>query len=234
MINDERFTRPLYSVAGAARLVGMNPSTLRAWSQARATANDKGGDHPSIITTLDRKPHDKRRIPFIGLAEATVVQAFRKRGVSLQRVRKALEVLASQGELEHALASRHLYTDGADILYRYADQAGDKQLRLLTVVSSGQSVFHEVVDHYLKRITFDDAWATELILPVTKRRLLRVLPDVALGDALFMNGGAPLSAVRSRAAAGESLSSISADFDTPIEDLREGLAAIWPGMPLAP
>ena len=146
----------------------------------------------------------------------------------MQRIRRALEVLASQGELQHALASRQLYSDGADILYDYAEKHHDRQLRLLTVVHTGQRVFHEVIDAYLKRIHFGDEWATELILPVTKRHLLRVVPDVAGGDALFMDGGAPLSAVQSRAYAGEPIESIAADYGTPAEDIEEALSAIWP------
>ena len=123
-----------------------------------------------------------------------------------------------------------MYSDGANVLYSYADQHKDQQLRLLTltVVRTGQRVFHEVIDEYLKRITFGDEWATELILPVTKRPLLRVMPNVAAGDALFVHGGAPLSAVQSRAAAGEPLKSIAADYETPVEDMREALCAIWP------
>ncbi|MCY4258928.1 MAG: hypothetical protein OXC91_01515 [Rhodobacteraceae bacterium] len=47
---------------------------------------------------------------------ATVVQAFRRTGLPLQRIRKALSILADQGELEYALASRQLFSDGASIL----------------------------------------------------------------------------------------------------------------------
>ena len=43
-----------------------------------------------------------------------------------------------------------------------------------------------------------------------------------------MDGGAPLSAVQSRAAAGESIRSIAVDFGTPAEDITEALGAIWP------
>ncbi len=230
-IEDDRFTRRLYTVSRAARLVGMSPSTLRTWSHGYTKTFQERPPVKKgpVITSLNGASRDTRSIPFVGLVEATVVQAFRSTGLPMQRIRRALEVLASEGELQHALASRQLYSDGANVLYDYAQKHHDRQLRLLTVVHTGQRVFHEVIDEYLKRIHFGDEWATELILPVTKRHLLRVVPDVAGGDALFVDGGAPLSAVQSRAHAGEPIESIAADYGTPIEDIREALGAIWPG-----
>ena len=181
-----------------------------------------------VVTALEAGRGDRRRIPFVGLIEATVVQAFRKTGLSMQRIRRALQVLEEQGELEHALASRSLFTDGADVLFDYASRCGDQQLRLLTVVHTGQRVFHEVILEFLERIDFGDDWATGLVVPVTRRRLLRVLPDVAGGEPLFMNGGAPLSAVYGRYRAGEPIVSIAADFGVPTRDITESLNAIWP------
>lgn len=230
VIEDERFTRRLYTVSAAARLVGMSPSTLRTWSHGyEKTFTDRPRvKQGPVITAIEDGSPDRRSIPFIGLVEATVVQAFRRTGLPMQRIRKALDVLARQGELEHALASQQMYSDGANVLYDYAQKHHDKQLRLLTVVQTGQRVFHEVIDEYLKRIHFGDEWATELILPVTRRHLLRVVPGIAGGDALFVEGGAPLSAVQSRAYAGEPIESIAADYGTPIEDIREALCAVWP------
>ena len=145
VIEDERFTRRLYTVAVAARLVGMSPSTLRTWSHGyeKAFTDRPPVKQGPVITAMKNGSSDRRSIPFIGLVEATVVQAFRRTGLPLQRIRKALEVLASQGELEHALASQQMYSDGANVLYNYADQHKDQQLRLLTltVVQTGQRVF---------------------------------------------------------------------------------------------
>lgn len=212
----------------AARLVGMSPRTLATWAhgyerhfQDRSTV--KQGP---VITAL--RSADERTVPFIGLVEATVVQAFRRTGLPMQRIRRAIEVLSTQGELQHALASRQLYTDGANVLYDYARLESDDQLRLLTVVFSGQRVFHEVIQEYLARITFGDTWATELIVPVTDRPVLRIRPNVASGTPVFVNGGAPLDAVRSRFQAGESIASIAADYDVPADDISEALRAIWP------
>lgn len=91
-----------------------------------------------------------------------------------------------------------LLTDGAEVLYHYASLSGDPQLRMLTVVHTGQRVCHEVILEYLQRIDSRDNWATGLVIPIARRELLRVRPDVVGGAPLFMNRGAPLSAVYSR------------------------------------
>ena len=209
----------------------MSPSTLETWAHGYER---RPGDRPVVkqgpIITSVAADGDHRSIPFIGLVEATVVQAFRQTGLSLQRIRRALEVLAHQGELEHALASKLMFSDGANVLYDYARDEGDKQLSLLTltVVNTGQRVFHDVIQQYLTRITFGDRWATELVVPVTEHKVLRVVPSVADGDPIFVNGGAPLSAVRSRTQAGEPIASIAADYGVPAADIDEALRAVWP------
>lgn len=225
MIGDSRFSQPLYTVAQAARLVGMPPSTLTTW--ARGYRN-RFPDRPDVvqgpvITAVKPDSPGAPSIPFGGLVEATVVQAFRRTELPLQRIRRALSVLEQQGRLRHALASKRLYTDGAQVLFDYATESEDGQLRLLTVVEDGQRVFHEVIQDYLTRIHFEDDWASELIVPVTERPILRIRPEIAAGDALFMHGGAPLSAVLSRYQAGESIESLVADYEVPAEDLREAI-----------
>ena len=229
MVSDCRFDVPLYTVAGAARLVGMPTSTLTDWAKGyerafrdRAHSVQKG----PVITALRPTSIGAPSIPFVGLVEAVVVQAFRRTSLPMPRIRKALEVLARDGDLAHALASRRLFSDGAQVLFDYANETSDGQLRLLTVVSTGQRVFHEVITEYLERICFDsDEWADELIVPVTKRKLLRVRANVSNGDPIFIRGGAPLSAVTSRFQAGETLQSISRDYDLVLEDVAEVIDA---------
>jgi hypothetical protein len=150
---DSRFTKPLYSVSEAAAYVGVPRSTFDTW--ARGYERRPRGRRPvhgeRLLTTTGERG---LTIPFVGLAEGMVLAAFRETGLPMQRIRPALERLRQENELHHALASQQLYTDGADVVYDYARAHGDKQLRLLTVVSSGQRVFHEVIDRYLRRITY--------------------------------------------------------------------------------
>ena len=115
---------------------------LRATIRWKASRSDGTGDH------VDIGYPGRSADPFIGLVEAAVVQAFRQTDLPLQRIRAALEVLEGQGELEPALASRKLMTDGADVLYDYARETANGQLGLLTVVKSGQRVYTDMIAEY--------------------------------------------------------------------------------------
>lgn len=225
MSDDLRFTRPLYTRPQAARLVGMSPSTFDTWAKGyrRSFPGRSEVVQGPVITALEPERPGGPTVPFVGLVEATVIQAFRRTALPMQRIRRALRRLAEEGQLDHPLASRRMYTDGAQILFDYAAESADGQLRLLTVVESGQRVFHEVIRDYLARIEFEDSWATSLVVPVTDRELLRARPDVADGDPLFLHGGAPLSALISRIKAGEPIQSVARDYEVPVEDVREAL-----------
>jgi hypothetical protein len=67
--------------------------------------------------------HREATIPFIGFAEAFVLSSFRKAGLPLQRIRPAVEILAKEIGVYHALASKSLYTDGAEVLFDYGNRS---------------------------------------------------------------------------------------------------------------
>jgi uncharacterized protein (DUF433 family) len=226
LTKDLRTAEPLYTVAKVARLVGMPASTLATWSQGYERVSPRRATIQGPVITSVKAPHPGGpTIPFVGLVEATVVQAFRRTALPLQRVRRALQVLSEQG-VAHPLATKHLYTDGAQVLFDYAMDENDGQLRLLTVVIDGQRVFHEVIRDYLHRIHFDDSGPYELIVPTTETEILRVRPEVAHGDPVFVHGGAPLSAVVSRFRAGETIESLAVDYSVPEHDVEEALVGL--------
>ena len=71
----------------------------------------------------------------------------------------------------HALASKDLYTDGAEVLWDSAQETGQdspegEAVRNLIVPRLGQYVFKDIVQHYPQQISFDeDKYASSIRLP---------------------------------------------------------------------
>lgn len=118
----DRCTTPLYTVTEAARYLDVPASTLATWTQGyRIQAPGRREViGAAVLTALPRVGGRGPVISFVGLAEGLVLTAMRSSGVPLQRIRPALVRLEQEFGLAHALASKRLYTDGADVLYDYA------------------------------------------------------------------------------------------------------------------
>lgn len=227
---DMRFTAPLYTLAEAARFLGVPTSTFGTW--ARGYIRRPPGRPPvhgeRILSSVDAA-RNFPSIPFIGLAEGMVLAAFRRGGVSMQHIRKAVSILDDEIGIDHALASQRVYTDGAVILFDYADSRHDDELAGLTEVVSRQRVFAPVVREYLKRIQYGkDGWAEQLIAPTTRDRIVVVDPRRAFGQPIFVHGAAPVESVVSRWKAGEPLTDVALDFGVPPADVEDYLRAAVP------
>ena len=227
---DIRFEAPLYTLAEAARFLGVPTSTFGTWAKGyvRRPPGRPSVQGDRILTSVD-EPRNFPTIPFIGLAEGMVLAAFRQGGVSLQHIRKAVSILDREIGIEHALASKRVYTDGAVILFDYADAQQDDELAGLTEVVSRQRVFAPIVREYLKRIGYaKDGWAEQLVSPITRDRIVVVDPRRAFGQPIFVHGAAPVESVVSRWKAGEPLAHVARDFGVPPADVEDYLRAAVP------
>lgn len=224
-MNDLRFAPPLYTLAEASRVLDVPAATFQTW--ARGYVRHRSGGLAVVgepmVTDLHSAPGEAT-IPFIGLAEGFVLAAIRKQGVPLQRIRPAIKVLQKELGLQHALASRRLYTDGAELLFDYATVTGDESVRELVVVRHGQRVFSDVVEAYLQRISFaDDGFAQRLRLPQYRVADVIVDPRFGFGQPTFAHGRARLSDVLSRFWAGDALSDLAEEFGVPELDLEDAV-----------
>jgi hypothetical protein len=197
----DRFEAPLYTVAEAARYLDVPDSTFRSWTHGyhpRSPGRAEVSGAP-ILTTVPKTAAQGPVIPFIGLAEGLVLTALRRSGVTLQRIRPALSRLAADLGLDHALASRRLYTDGAEVLFDYADDEDPdtaRAVRSLVVVRNGQRVFDDVIEAYLKRVEYGPDGYPQLIeLPAYAVAKVAVDPGRGFGQPIFRRGGARLEDV---------------------------------------
>jgi uncharacterized protein (DUF433 family) len=212
--DDQRIARAVFTLREAAGYLGLPNSTLHSWARPR------GGATP-VITCFPTRGREAT-VPFIGFAEAYVLSVFRRAGVPMQRIRPAVEVLSSGIGVEHALASRRLYTDGAEVLYDYATEHDEEELGGLTVVRTGQREFAEIVRDYLKRITYgNDGWASQVRLPTYQYADVVVDPRRAFGMPLVVHGGARVEDLVDRFVAGDTLADIAEDFGVPEPEVED-------------
>jgi uncharacterized protein (DUF433 family) len=200
-VDDPRVGVGLYTVAEAAQYLGLPHSTLHSWVRP-------GAARPPLVASVPRKGYDAS-ISFIGLAEAFVLQAARRAGVPRTRIRPGVEAVKTELGLDHALASKLLYTDGAELLVRYATD--DESLE---VARSRQRQLTETVRHQLQLITYaGDGYATRLQLPSYGCANVIVDPSVAFGYPIIKGTGARVRDILDRFWAGERLGAIADDFD---------------------
>ncbi len=218
---DARFDTPLYTVAEAARFLGVPPSSFGNWARGyRVTFRERGPVVTPAIVTSVSAGRRQASIPFIGLAEGVVVHAFRRAGVSLQHIRKAVAALGHEVGLEHALASQRLFTDGANVLFDYATAEEDHEV--LTHVVTQQRVLADVVADQLKLVSYgSDGWPETLVSPATARRVVVADPARGFGQPIFIRGGVRVEDVIDRWRAGESLADVAEDFGVPPEDVED-------------
>ena len=228
----DRFATLLYGIGEAAAYLSIPPSTMSSWAYGYERHVHGGGTVQAepVITAVRPARRDDAAMPFVGLAEAYALAAFRKAGVPMQRIRPAIGVLSRELGLEHALASQRLYTDGAEVLYDYARHAGDTpegdSARELVVVRNSQRVFTEVVDQYLSRVDFaGDGYARLIRLPQYHVTEVTVDPDHAFGRPRIAHGGAEIDDVIDLFLAGETVDTVAAEFGLSRDEVEDVLRA---------
>ncbi len=207
---DPRVAVPLYTVSEAARILRVRVSTLHNWAHPAA------GD--PLITTVPSTGY-RPTIPFVGLAEAFVIVAAKDAGVRDHRIRPSVEgIKRKAGGLEHALASKLVWTDGTEIFLDHLEEDGD-----LDVPRTEQRAFRATVESRLKLIQYDpaDQYARSIRLPQYKSEV-RLDPCIAGGAPLLRAGvGIRVKDIRDRVGAGDSKPNVARDFGIPLGAVEE-------------
>jgi len=137
----------VYSFREAARLVGLNPSRVRAWFRGAA-----GASTPVMRTDYAQLARPGGLISFLDLVDTLVVGRLRQAGVPLQYLRKAHTALLAEFEVRHPFCRKNLLTDGKRVFIHVANLLGEEHLKELL---SGQYAFPRILLGVLKKIDYD-------------------------------------------------------------------------------
>lgn len=218
-VQSDAFSVPLYTLREAAEIVATPPTTLHTWARGTSFKGPDGAQHtrPAIVTTT--RSGRGAVVPFVGLAEAYVLAAFRRAGVPMQRIRPALARLEQEFGLPAALTSERLKTDGAEVLWDYGQESGDGELADgLVVVRNGQHVFRDVVERYLSTLTYEGERVSMIRLPQFGPEVI-VDPRRGFGAPVLASRAIRVADIRDRVAAGEGPASVADDYGVPLSDV---------------
>jgi uncharacterized protein (DUF433 family) len=217
----------LFTVAEAAGWLTVPRTTFHGWVHGYehpAGSGGRGAGTPIVLSLPARR--GQSAVPFLGLVEGMVLNAFRRTGVPLQRIRPALERLDRELGLCHALASDRLTTDGAEVLYDYGAVLDPSAIGNLVTVRSGQRVFAPVVHEHLRRIRYGgDHWAEAVHLPGYRVARVVVDLDVAHGRPVLEPSRVPVEDVLNRWIAGDSLAELGAELGLGGAELEDVIRA---------
>ncbi|MGH2740703.1 MAG: MerR family transcriptional regulator [Actinomycetota bacterium] len=123
----------------ASRLTGCTQRQLRYWDQSGLVT-------PSVQQTGGR-PGVPRLFSFRDLVALKVIKSLLDSGMSLQRVRRALDYLRKEAKLEGHLAELKLVTDGKSI-FKIARRQGE----ILDALRQGQLAFFVAIDRIVRSL----------------------------------------------------------------------------------
>ena len=202
--------RPAYSAAEAGRLVGVAPGRVRRWLSGYEYTD--GVSVRGLPPVLRGRAEMGSYSSFLDLVDLLFVKRFLDHGVSLQKVRRALDEARAILGTPH-FARRTFFTDGATIFLRLqeeADKDGDKGAAILDLMSGGQWVIAPLIEQLAQQVDFDSAEGlASRWYPLGPEKPVVLDPKVSFGAPTIAGRGVKTLNVHDLfVAEGESLASV--------------------------
>ena len=197
---------PAYSSSQAAHYVALPDATLRSWT----------GPGGLIVTPAPNI------LSFNNLAEAHILKAMRRRhSLPMQRLRRALDTLATVRKTAHPLLDEKFSTDGIDL---YISEGED----VLNLTRSLQRALRDVVALYLERVEIESGAASKLYPFIARElpqepRSISISPTVSFGRPVLDGTGISTAVVAGRFAARDSLADLAQEYDVPSQVLEDAI-----------
>jgi uncharacterized protein (DUF433 family)/DNA-binding transcriptional MerR regulator len=175
---------PAYPAAEAARFIGLKPDRVRRWLKGYSYSYHARQIHQSPVVS-GSQAGETRYASFLDLIDLLFVKQFLDHGISLQKVRKALDEASSILATRH-FARQSFFTDGKDLYLKVKDQ-GDAILELL---SGGQWVIPEIITDLAHQIEFGaHLGLAKRWYPLGADRSIVLDPTVAYGRPSIVGKG---------------------------------------------
>lgn len=204
---------PAYTPQRGAGIIRIPHSTLRTWALG-------DGTHPPLFDPAATGPLG---LSFNNLIEAFVLASIRRvHGVSMQKVRKAICLVAEDLGISRPLIHARFRTKGAALFVEHAN-------RLLDVSSRGQGLLREFLDASLERIEWGEEAAARLYpwvradISLAQPKSVVVDPRFGFGQPVITGTGVQTQVVAGRYQAGESVAELSKDYGLEVVQIEDAI-----------
>lgn len=213
---------PAYTPGLAAYYLDLPSATVRYWAFGRL---------PSFDPVIEAADADAHLLSFRNLVELHVLSAVRrKHGVTMPRVRTAIDFLRRSRNTAHPLSDIDLETDGDGIYIRALGSI------LIDASKQGQIALEEIIREHLHRIDRNPQGVPMRLFPfrsVERRdqqflveegpKVIVIDPRVQFGQPCIEGTGTPTAIVFDRYKAGDSVPTLARDYDRPRSMIEEAI-----------
>lgn len=142
--------RRIYAMSDVDRYLALPAGTARRWIDGYRRG---GRAYPPVIR---EDPSNDETVSWGEFVETRLLAEYRARGVSLQRLRPAVQLLRREFGTPYPLATAQPYLDvaGRELVMRVQDETGLDRPLWLVVVRSGQLVLTGPAQQFLDRAEF--------------------------------------------------------------------------------
>jgi uncharacterized protein (DUF433 family) len=199
---------PAYTVVEAATLVRVPVSTLKTWIH---------GESPSNRGLIVAPVSHPRLLAFSHLVEAFVLAAIRRgHGVSLQRVRKAMQYVERELKVKRPLIHAQFKTDGVNLFV-------EKWGKLVNASGDGQLAMRDALASSLRRVDWDRQGLAVRLFPLVRTagaeqpRTIVIDPERGFGRPTLAGKGVRVDIVVERYRAGETIEELARDYGVSVD-----------------
>ncbi len=214
---------PLYTVSDAARYAHVPRPTLKNWASGYRVARKS---YPALLLLPEEQPFEQTALSFENLIEAALVGHWRRRGIPLQRIRRA-QTLALDEFGEHPFARQKVYVGGTDLFIEADRETAAEGGRSFTALTrQGQRTLGPTVTDYLQHIDWQtgEGYAYQY-RPPEGHNVVKLNPKIEFG--LPNVHRIRTETILHRFLAYESVEEIAEDFDLAVDEVEQGLRYEW-------
>ena len=205
---------PAYNFSEASKYLRIPMATLRSWAIGRDYPKGKSSAFFKPLIQLSDK--NSRLLSFNNLVEVYVLSSLRhEHGVSIKKVRKALDYAEEKFGISRLLLSSELLTAaGTLFIERYGE--------LVNISLSGQLALKIVFENHLKRIDWDKKIPIRIypFINVDNSKSIAIDPSIQFGRPILIRKGILTSVIADRIDAGESVITVAKDYEIYKEEVE--------------